>query len=471
MTVSDPVHLSGTLLGENPQIHIGVQHGGERRTLRQNVWIDPVGVARLGTDGWEAMGPCGPLSSPPGPLSADAARGSLFRIYPPPSFAKASDLALLEGDTWVGRVKADASPLGRLGGWGARLAVRRGPYNATEDVLGVSEEVTAPGVVSDVDLWTDPGRARVRLTDALEPGPGHRLVWWAEDGEMATSDVAAQGTEDGGVWWSADIPGQDPPIIAVALAYGGQAEGPASRIGAWWAETWADSLAEAGDDDAPFLAAMMRWFHLPVLGGYAFQRVRAFVQKFPAECLAAWLLEDSPAEGLAAPPLDESWLSAVRSLFWDWRPSADQAHVVLLSLAQTAQLDEEAVCRAGTWLHRADPLLLCRVMRSWFRGYLVPAKGDAAATVYVASLLVCVGELPNVEALEATASTQLSLVAETLGVDPHFVDVGLLQRARQHLLGQPVESRARFNLGLAMGVEPFRRLLALRLLPLTLPGA
>jgi hypothetical protein len=455
-TSAGPMPWDSSLAAEKMSVRIGARRGAESCTVYRSIPIFPLGVVKLGADGWEAV-------SAYASLSVEEAQEGSFRMFPPPAVVWPRDLALLEGDAWVGRVRPRPCPLGALSGWGARLVVRRGPYNAVEDVLEVSREVFSRGIIEDVDFWSDSTRIRVQVRAPIEPAPGHVLVWWAEDGEIACTEVKLEGACGGGAWWSADGPGQDPPLVAVALAYRGE------RIGAWWVASWADSLREASEEDAPFLAGMMRWFHLPVLAAQARRHVRDFAQRFPADVLAAWLLDQPPADGLTMPGLDEGWLSAVRALYRDWRPAVEEAHAVLLTLAGAAELDGEAVCAAGRRLHRSDPLLLCRILKSWFAGYWVPAHGNATATTIVAALLLCLGELPSLQQLELEADRLRASVAETLAVHPNFVDQGLVNRARRHLSGQPLELHDRFNLGLTLGVEPFRRLLALRLLPLTLP--
>jgi hypothetical protein len=157
--------------------------------------------------------------------------------------------------------------------------------------------------------------------------------------------------------------------------------------------------------------------------------------------------------GLTFGSAEKDWLPAIRRVFWDWRPSPKQADDILDVLMARV---EDRLDSIALLLSRVDPILMSRTLLPRLQG-LTRDRGRAAAQELVEQVLGAVER-------SFSASEMLTRCADSMGVSPDFIETGLLRRVVRNPAGEKLSGRDASNVLLALNVEPFRALLASRLL-------
>ena len=242
----------------------------------------------------------------------------------------------LEGTRPLARFPARAQPRFPVVGLGAPLRVQRGPLNALREIT-LAPEVVDFGEMRSTDRFEpdNDGAISVQVQDALlDRLDEYRCVVWDASGTLSSGIIADQGDAgaDGFVTIRLLPSAACPAPVAVALCYHGL------RVGAGWTKSWFRWIPALVAKRAPLhAAAILRWFHLPVLSPRAQDQIRStLLEPDPAGLIRGWsvpleLLTDDkeislmlPDEGLIQAGLsDSAWFGALREVTADWGPHPD----------------------------------------------------------------------------------------------------------------------------------------------------
>jgi hypothetical protein len=201
-------------------------------------------------------------------------------------------------------------------------------------------------------------------------------------------------------------------------------------------------------------AALIRWFHLPLLDRNALAVLRPLIAQHPIAFLRAWLLDEALPGQLEPPPRDEAWLATLRSLLREWQPDAETARQTLLTMAKIDG-DEELphyLIDAAKRLACVDPLLLAKVLRVWQH----PQRGLLLEQLR--------RHFAGGSTIHKAKQSLLTQAANDLNLAQSFITQGILARAIIALTQPNLELVHENNLALAARYSSLQRLLTLHLL-------
>lgn len=390
---------------------------------------------------------------------------------------------MLEGDIWVRRLSPRPAPLKALTGSGAQLKLSHGVYNMYQEPRILVHEVIDRGSVAEVTIDTietesaENGEGaedeqntvrilRIRLVRPLEPGKEHTIHWWDWSGMFHTLTPKRSEVQGEETWWQSKLPPGMTKPIAIAIAYNG------ARLGSWWDARWSTAIRRPMQQAPETIAALLYWFRLPLLGHHSLHDVRSFVAAYPGEALAAWVGKIGLPPGLQRGELDEGWLAAVRTIFWNWQPANIPVQQLMDPLQHAeAHLEFLDRLKSITWkLLRVSPLLIAQVVKQWVSEQGIPSWGAFQCKALVQQLIYNLAEVDSRYQLPEKITRLERDVATTMDVDPLFIERSLMQPAYR-LLREPsfvLRHLDQDNLAIAMNVEPFRRLLGIKLFELIL---
>jgi hypothetical protein len=179
--------------------------------------------------------------------------------------------------------------------------------------------------------------------------------------------------------------------------------------------------------------------------------------------LPIWLRSDCPLDGFHWNEADDGWLAAMRSVFFDWHPR--DCHVVgsLVDAltGQTADANVEQLLGPLVFqLMRLDPVFMGKVVDCWMRE-IYPIWHEQHGRIDL------LNHLSSLVLAGRTAEAARYDVAATINRDENFVEVELVGQSLYQLragAAHELDALRRSNVLLALNVDPFRRLLAARVL-------
>ena len=448
--ITESLRITPDLPSNKLVFRLSLEKNGQRCAVRRDLDLKISGAKHLTIAGWRVL-------NRHSVITTEQAKRDLFRINLPSTGTQPlNELFLFEGDGAYYHLSRRDAPLGELQGWGAPLRVRP-LFNAKSATLELAGSVIWHGKLDDAICEALPdGMARLlrlRFRQQIEPGEEHRIIWWDSSGEVITLKPKYCDEAEGAWWWVCELPEQCGDLLAVAVAYQG------SNLGSWWTDReWLMRLRALNAQDAKRTAALLRWFHLPMLGTDALGELRPLIERRPANFLGAWLLDKGLPDGLASSgeaSKDEVWLAVVRKLFHKWQPNADTAQQVLMMLAEveTAPGLREYLPDAAQRLCDVDPLLMAKVLRAW---------PDPQRRQIIQRLRL---EFSGVTAVASIGPRKQGLIQEAeQSLDIANINNGILARAAQALQQINLSEADKNNLALAARFKNLRRLLALHLL-------
>lgn len=457
----EPIVLDGELRGGNLKVTLGVRLDECHLTLQRETTVSVEGVAMRSADGWIPL-------SPREDLDVRTARSNSFRMLPPRDDPDRSlrDWGILEGNTFVRRVPAYPGPIEGLAGLGGELRIRYGPYNSVEGPMDVAASVVNRGVIRDVAGTGEGSQFAVVIEGHIEPDSGgHFVVWCDADGTQSIvrpSSFHLLDDSNATVWTCPRPEGAGAPW-AIGAGFRGE------WLGAWWDTDWHRRLLETDDSAAGERAAMLRWLHLPVLASSVRSSMLAFVRESPQAAAEAWIRSEHLPTGLVHGYVDDAWLGAVRSLFDVGLGSGAWLCAIFDAFDEGGEATPEAFDAAAKELMRVNPVLMGRVLFAAALKRLIPVVGKLGVAGILEGI-VCRLALSSSSAVDddvGQAIDDLALqVASDVGVgwpaDIGFVKQGLLERALRRVDGRSAGTDFdEANVNLALGIDPFRRLLAL----------
>lgn len=457
LALTEPIAITPSVFSTEDvcriEVLLGIRVGSTRTSLYRTVEFPIAGAAILSSQGWTALRP------------DDALELEQIRMQPVKTFVKDVDQwALMEGDMWIGRLWKTPRPLVSLSGFGAPLKLSKGVYNLVDDPLVLAREIIDQGNLIKVDIDApdkDRRTLRIQLSRIIDVDKHHAIYWWDQTGTFQTLVPKESERQGEAIWWLASLPQELTEPLAIAFAYNG------IRLGTWWSEDWNFHLNKPMQQSPQTIAALLRWLHLPLLSQHYQDDIQSFAFTFPGETLAAWVGDSGLPEALHFGDLDDGWLSAIRAIFWPWQPT-DVPITQIISLLIPGDLE----LNPGDWLPviawkllRVSPLLMGRIVNQWIHEVGVPQWGPRNVSVLLKQLIY---ELAEAESSSQELDRKITLleehVAGTMKVDSAFVEKALIQRAVALFQGQPIRHLDQENLAVAMNVEPFRRLLGIKVL-------
>ncbi len=411
-----------------------------------------VGAGLLSLQGWTVL-------QPDITMTVEQAKTLPIQVFRP----NIKQWALLEGDIWVGRPHYTPRPIGSLAGLGASLRLRQGPYNALEKDVSLVREVIDHGIINDISSNSSPDSANlaIHLTHPVELDEKHRVVVWNEDGTLCMWSQENAVFEVDNASWCLKLPSSLPNPLIFAVAYDGV------RLGTWWHSTWCDILHQNNAQHPRDVAALLRWFQLPILSDRWLSHIQQFSHDYGGSILPVWVSDDSSPIGLHWSFVDDHWLAAVRMLFKSWRPNDMDVRKVVSQLGGTSEVPEELLMRTAWRLLRVDPLLMGKVVRLFARNVCLPRLGIILTRKLIHTLIAAFAESLNDNDNDLLQKKVLLLekVSDAMGyIDTNFIKRGLVEPALKSFRGGNLTMLEENNIELALNIEPFRRLLGIRVL-------
>ncbi len=454
-TLTEPIVINPDILFHGSHLAelnftIGVRKESSFARITRGLHIEVVGAAMLTIQGWAAL-------KPDMTVTAGQAKTFPVQIFRP----HIKEWALLEGDSWIGRPRATPHPIGSLAGLGAPMRLRRGPYNAIESDAPLVREVVNRGIIADMKLRHehDDTAYDIHFTYPIELDEQHEVIVWDESGQLHIGDpdytlVQLRQTAT----WILELPEAAARPLVIAIAYN------KVRLGAWWENDWTYMLLQ-NTQDVKTKATMLRWFQLPILSDLSRAQVRQFVERSGSIILPIWL-SDAPLQlDLRWPGADDQWLSAVRAVFKRWQPGDMAVRRLVMQLGGTDENLEEPLLRTAWRLLRVDPLLMGKVLQPFVSNVYLPQFGPSATRKLFRTLLSTLAESINENDLQQKKTDLLEATSDTMGyVDLNFIRRGLLEPALRAFNRNTITPLEENNITLAFSIEPFRRLLGIRIL-------
>lgn len=192
-------------------------------------------------------------------------------------FLAQSELALLEGEHYLGRPPARTGPLTGLLGLGAPLRLKPGPYNQAGPGRVLVHSLHHQGLCQGLE-W-EGGRYRLSLRRPIFPDADFCLVWWNGHSAPVLQPLEASAEPVRLLQGQVGLEGR--PLVA--LAYRGR------RMGACWQHL---QLRQMGGFSSPGEAfGFLRWLELPWLEWTWEMILREQLRGQEAEALLAWTQE------------------------------------------------------------------------------------------------------------------------------------------------------------------------------------
>lgn len=424
-------------------LRIGLQRGDEKCVVKRQVSLDdglrdPL-VLTLGDDGWRKLDD--------DKISSAAAKRVAYKFFLPKSWdGEDADWVLMEGDVCLGKPSHSSRPLRELAGFGAALTLRPRLYNVGGKAVEVSKKVVAYGCVEGFAFDEAKRVGSICFRQRLEPSDEFAVVAWTQTGNLHFLSVDAY--DEDSMRWECVVSDDFANPVAVAVAFCGE------WMGVWVrrkANEWLPHLLDSPHLGHRLKAALLRWFHLPLLSRKYCSNIRKFAETHPVETITAWLrntLVELPC-GLKFADRDDAWLSVVRTMFRDWQPQSEEAKAFFEVCMEKSETPMSAIGDAFDALLRVDPRLAVKVMR----------VGCPQHSNLLRFRIACAGD-------DATYQCQKSQLVETcskeMRCDTAFLK-SLLEKAAEDT--PSANKRDAVNLATAIvASSDFRKLLAMHLL-------
>ncbi len=456
-TITEPILVGPDMLFHGSHLAelcftLGIRNDTIFIRVSRALSIEMVGAAMVSAHGWTVL-------QPGMTITVEQAKTLPIQIFRP----NIKKYALLEGDTWIGRPHHTPHPIGSLTGLGAPIKLREGPYNALEKDVSLVREVIDSGIITDVsrDDSYVPSRFVVSLARPIEVDAKHSVIIWNEDGQFYTCSQENVLVEVKDTSWTLYLPYSVTQPLVIAIAYDGV------RLGTWWHAEWYNVLQQDNVQDSKRVAAMLRWFQLPLLSDRWFSQVQRFSCSHGSSVLPPWLSDDLPPIDLRWVAIDDHWLSAVRTVFKNWRPGDMATRKVVRQLGGTSETSEELLLRTAWRLLRVDPLLMGKVVLSYVVNVCLPQFGVGSTRTFIRTISSAFAHsVHDSDAdLQRKKALLLEEVSDTMGyIDTNFIRRGLIEPALQVFQGRNLTMLNENNITLALSIEPFRRLLGIQIL-------
>lgn len=378
--------------------------------------------------------------------------------------SRQSNFAIVLGDVLIDRPRTKPGPIRSVPfeAYGQGLNIVPGPYNASSVTLRVATSVRNEGLVEQGQFYD--GRLYLKTRYGREPRQSDTV--WVLDLEGGWSQLQPQlrKSRSGPVWVCDDV---GTSCAAAVIGSDGIC------AGTWLNETqWLEAFEKGIDRDAGDAAAMARWAKLPLASPSVLGKVTDSVSRNTRSVLQAWLLDEHLPSTLGLPPSDSIWHSTVRSVLWGVPMSTSESRGLLGDVFHYATGIHPSAQDPGSVMRIAAPQFLITDPFIGFaavgalRNELLPMKEQLIDQVLGTSHGR--NRPQRIRELTQEVGSAALRYATDDGARAAFVRTGLLDKVDQLLAGQKVAPIHSFNVRLALGLEGFRRLVAIRVLERTL---
>jgi len=297
------------------------------------------------------------------------------------------------------------------------------------------------------------------LDRPIEPDRHHTIVWWDRNSSFFFLAPEYEVLSPDHMQWFAPLPSACTSPLAIAIAYNG------NWLGGWWSEEWSRVALTLPDTRSSALA--LRWFHLPLLSPRFFADVQRFALGHTTEALMVWLNEDCSLPQLHFTEGDDGWFAAIRQIFFDWHAHVDSGRIIERLTAPALLNNPDHFVPQAAWkLHRINPLLMAQAIQGWIQYVCIPQWGKVSASTLVQLLIHEFAEVSTPKELDKRKQNLALELATVMDVDPGFIEKVLIKAACQFFQSNVISPNNHENIAVACQVEPFRRLLSIRLLEL-----
>ena len=345
-----PLRVEPCNTKDDLEIKIILLHEGQLMTLVKKVPVNQVGTAKLSTVGWEVL-------NEEFTLELRDASKSRFKIKPPSIWnnkkTETNQWSLMEGELWVKKLSSRQGSIGTLGGWGAPLTVRFGPFNNDKDAMTIAHSVVDRGRIADIMFESD--HTIVKLLTEITPNDQYSVIAWFSDGTIG--QFVPESGESNRRWMiKSNIAVDD--LLAIGISY------EKICLGSWWKSDWYTSLTTTAVNNPQSTAEIIRWLHLPIQSQESIDSVRKIAHQHPSEFLAAWLKPFTMQTIFRSEEVDEFWLAAIRDIFINWTPTAKQVDVLIDNLSNAQEIDIR-ISELSWQLLKVDPRILHKILKVW----------------------------------------------------------------------------------------------------------
>lgn len=326
------------------QVSLLLQRADERFRLVRPVKLNMNAVLKWSNKKWTYL-------SRGDSITARSAKLDSFKIFLPEILSdNAEDVALFEGETYCRPFTERRQPIGALGGYGASLCAAPAFIGTkSKNVCTLISEVIDTGVISSW-VYTN-GKLRILLNRCIEPTDLHEVFLWSYQSEpfvIGRASVTCSSTT-----WELQVPNREAAKpLAVAIAYDGHLLGSLFTDTHRYARLANDTLTPET------AAALLKWWHAPILSKSMFPQISKSAHAYPAEYLGAWLDQDGLPGNLSFSEDEEFWLSAAREVFAGYKPNPAQAQAILATLKGNSTFDQ-----ALLKLFRLSPELATKIIK------------------------------------------------------------------------------------------------------------
>ncbi|MDZ7618292.1 MAG: hypothetical protein U1E05_14900, partial [Patescibacteria group bacterium] len=370
---------------------------------------------------------------------------------------------------WIGR---RSLRFGKTHGTGAPLVIRRQPFNCPSELLTVAKGVYDTGIVEKAidEGARESGVLHIRLVQVLAPSDEHHVVVWPcgnshEPALLGSKDIT---TSDGERCWTVTFsPEQLGRAAVAAITFRGHCLGYSVLGDLADLLAWCNELPE----HAHRVAALVRWFRLPVLLRDSPRRAPVFsefARSNPVAVLSAWLQGDNLPGGLVHDNTFERRqieMTQLRELFLGWTPDQEQAEAIVRSMTDG---NEDPLGDVVLKLFADLPLLTGHLMRLWLRTHGTPQS--CPLSFYTNTIRCHFANVVGKRGAAITTDDLLLRAAETMRAGPqarpdeYFVRQAIGDPAIATLTGGELTREQTCNLSSALQVASFREYLAMRVL-------
>ena len=430
------------------KVQVKVRKGTESFLLIRKITLDICGVVCSNSKGsWEK-------ADPAAELTVREAQRRLYHFFL--SAEQIQDMGVFESDFFLQKLKSRMVPFDQLLGMGGPLIIHK-VYNRLpdDDIIRIAKEVVNRGVVQYIEK--DKEGVTIYLGNPIGLSERHQIVYWDAEADWDIVDGKEIQIRSKDSWWtSCQHPVSDQSVVGIA--YDGE------RIGAWWGEEIDPFLQGLDYESAKTAAALIRWMHLPIQKRDWRGKLTDFVHMFPAEAASAWLLGSGLPESLQHISGGAEWVVATRTFFEDCDLNVEQLerfHIHFVEEDSSTPLAD--IIRQLSLL---DPLFMGRLVQVYLQQEKKINTGFAKLEdqVHLArnDFLGLSMEAGNWEVKDREKQL-LEEAAKSMCLDSHFLD-HVVQHALKRLDGEDLSPLEFANLTTALGVQPFRRYLSVKVL-------
>jgi hypothetical protein len=386
-----------------------------------------------------------------------------MHIFPPDSNTENfefSNWAILEGSFFIKRLSGKKEFLRGITGLGSPLILKEGPYNFGRSMV-LAEQVVNKGIVKDVVTIPEDGELvyNIYLNQDLEFDESYSVILLQNDiFKTIPAENLTQVNER--VWSFRCSFNQNYLSFLLGIAYKGK------KIGAFW-ENEREILKELIDDpdSLEFYLELIKWLHLPVLGGSFKTALTEIVKFYPGIVIKTWMSDAiNQIDNIVIDGSDECWSAVLREFLFNVLTIKPNCQDIFDCLVNKRCLKAEylqSVVKSFEELSKINPFLSCLVIKEV---EMKPEEKKLVVYLLVNNLANVVNGFDDAN-YSGNEEDLLEQAAMNLGVDDNFLRQGVVRKCLDYFEKKtPLDENTSENLRLSLNVLPFSHYLSVKLL-------